>query len=170
MFLGKYKNDYKDNEYLGNYYTLPFDKGQKFRSGLTNLGFAMFFAIMFLVMGTINPPSSRTLYVVMPYMFLFLPIAYFFFGALRYFQAPERMERIDYRKGLVRMKNSARGLIILLGLCVILDLVFIFTHIGLYPMGKEVVYLALHFVFAGFVIAYGVLYDRLYGGVQADIN
>lgn len=172
MFIGKYKNDYKGsgNEYVGSYYTLPFDKSEKTASGITNLAFAVFFAIAFLVMGMINQPSSRTLYVVLPYMFLFLPTMYFFFGAVRYFNSPVRMQRVDYKKGLVRMKNAARGLLILLGMNVILDIMFIFTHIGLYPMGREVVYLATHFVFAGLVIAYGVLYDRFYKGVQADIN
>lgn len=181
IFKSKYRNDYKtttfidaaghthkDTVYTGSYYVLPFDEGAKRRSSRVNLAFGLIIAGLYLAMGMVNPPSSRTAYVVMPYVILFLPIAYFIFGAVRYMGCRLRMENGDYQKGLVRMKHSAWGMLGTLAVSAVLDILYIIIHLDAGVAGKEVVYLAFHFVLAAIIVVYGKLYDRLYGGIKVE--
>ena len=60
--------------YIGDYYILPLDERQKKKTNLVNIGFAAVFFLIQIAMGMVNQDSSRTFWIVYPYLFIFLTV------------------------------------------------------------------------------------------------
>ena len=110
-----YQNELKQNRhgllvtrtsYQGDFYVLPFDEQQKRRTGILNVIWTIALWVIELGMGLLNPDSSRTAWIVFPYLFVILPLGYMLYGAVSYIGAPLRMHRAHYETGLLRMKRS----------------------------------------------------------------
>ena len=80
-----YLNELKQNRhgllvtrtsYQGDFYVLPFDEQQKRRTGILNVSWTIALGVIELGMGLINPDSSRTAWIVLPYLFVILPHGY----------------------------------------------------------------------------------------------
>ena len=113
-----YQNELKQNRhgllvtrtsYQGDFYVLPFDEQQKRRTGILNVIWTIALWVIELGMGLLNPDSSRTAWIVCPYLFVILPLGYMLYGAVSYIGAPLRMHRAHYETGLLRMKRSCIG-------------------------------------------------------------
>lgn len=105
-----YQNELKQNRhgllvtrtsYQGDFYVLPFDEQQKRRTGILNVIWTIALWVIELGMGLINPDSSRTAWIVFPYLFVILPLGYMLYGAVSYIGAPVRMHRAHYETGLL---------------------------------------------------------------------
>ena len=88
-----YQNELKQNRhgllvtrtsYQGEFYVLPFDEQQKRRTGILNVIWTIALWVIELGMGLINPDSSRTAWIVFPYLFVILPLGYMLYGAVSY--------------------------------------------------------------------------------------
>ena len=119
-------------------------------------------------MGLINPDSSRTAWIVFPYLFVILPLGYMLYGAVSYIGAPVRMHRAHYETGLLRMKRSCIGAMVLTGIGAVLDLVYMVLHRGEIRMGMECIYLICHFLFLAVAFFFGKYYDRNYSGILIE--
>ena len=86
MLKNKYKNDFQktsrmdakgrmvqDSIYIGDIYVLPFDEKKKKQTNRVTLGFAAAMVAIQLLAGMMNQDSSRTFWIVYPYLFIFLP-------------------------------------------------------------------------------------------------
>ncbi len=160
--------------YSGDYYVLPFDgneeewKGWRKKTGMVNLAAAVFLLGIQVAAGMVNQDSSRTFWIVYPYLFLFPPLAYMFVGAAAYFGAPRRMQRVQYETGIARIRRSCRGAMALETLCAILDMVYIFLYFGEVRLERELLYLFCHILFLAAAFCYGRYYNRTYGGLRMD--
>jgi hypothetical protein len=173
MLRNKYKDDYQKNKaglysYTGRYYTLSMDQKRKQQTGRVNLGVSAAFFALEVAAGLINPDSSRTVWIVLPYFFLFLPMGFLASGALAYLRAPLRMERVAYEHSLVRLRRSCIAVMVLAGVNLLLDAVFLAMHASQIHIGREVLYLLCFAAMEALGIFYGKRYDRMYGGLRID--
>lgn len=181
MLKNKYKDDYSrflrmngkgrvvpDICYTGDYYILPFEESQKKKTAWVNLFFSVLLFAIQLFAGMLNQDSSRTFWIVYPYMFVFLPVAYMFLGAVTYFGVPHKMQKAHYETSLMRLRHSCVGAMILVGISGLLDIVYIIRNRGSIRMGMELCYLFLHVLFLLMAVLYGKYYDRTYGGIHLE--
>ena len=90
------------------------------------------------------------------------------YGAVSYIGAPLRMHRAHYETGLLRMKRSCIGAMVLTGIGAVLDLVYMVLHRGGIRMGIECIYLIGHFLFLAVAFSFGKYYDRNYSGILIE--
>lgn len=173
MIKNRYKDDYQKTgagkyDYIGKHYTLPMDEKGKTRSGWVNLGVLAGFFLLEICGGLVNQDSSRTAWIVFPYLFLYLPTFYMGMGAFTYLAAPLRMERSAYERSLLRMRRSCIGIMALAGLGILLDVVYIALYFHQILLIKELIYLAFLGAAELLGVCYGKLYDRMYAGITVD--
>jgi hypothetical protein len=181
MIKNNYKDDYSrflrlnrkgkvvpDISYLGDYYVLPFDGKQKKRTGICNLFGAVLLLAVQITAGLMNQDSSRTFWIVYPYLFSFLPLVYMIAGAAKYFEVPLRMQKAHYETSLLRIRRSCIGTIVLVGMSAALDLVYMLLHHDAIRMGRELCYLGCHVVYLLIAVMYGRYYDRTYGSIRIE--
>lgn len=178
MIQNKYKDDYtksaklngrgrivEDICYVGDYYILPFNENEKKKKSIVNLFAAVLLFGVQLMAGLVNADSSRTFWIVFPYMFVFLPIGYLFVGVVSDAGSPLKMQKAHYELGLLRIRRSVIGAMVLVGINAVLDIIYILIHIENVTMGKELLYLLCHIVFIGIAFLYGKYYSQTYGNL-----
>ena len=181
MIKNKYKADYQvsprmdsrgrireDYYYTGDYYCLPLDEAGKKKANCYNFVFGLIMLAIALTAGLLNPDSSRTAWIVFPYVFLYLPVVYMLFGAYTFAGAKIRMEKVVYDKTIVRMRRACWGVIVLSILNTILDLVYIILHFGEMNVMREAVYCVCLIVIAVTGIVFGRFFDRTYMPVTME--
>lgn len=170
----RFHNDYErvaagDYRYVGKFYTLPMDEKGKKKSSRINCIFVLLIAAAEILAGLLNADSSRILWIMIPYIGLFLPTAYMAMGAGAFVTVPLRMEHSAYENSLLRMKRSCIGIMILAGINGALDGLYIMLNLkqGIH-IRVEVCYIGcmLGIVAAG--VLFGIVYDRLYTGIQVE--
>lgn len=157
------KKEYYNSE---QYCCLPLNEAQKKKARAVNVLFGMGLLILIAIAGLINPDSSRTAWIVFPYLFLFLPCAYMLFGAHSFWSAPTKMHRAVYQVSIVRMQRSCWGVIVLAAVDIILDVVYMALHWGTLNLIREVCYCSCLVLVLLLGIAFGRYYDRTYVPVQ----
>lgn len=173
MLRNKYKDDYRrmdagQYEYTGRYYTLPLKENQKRKAECVNFAAVAGFLLLELAGGILNPDSSRTFWIVFPYLFLFLPTAYMWMGAFAFHTVPVKMQRSGYEKSLVRMRRSCLAVMVLAGIQIFLDLLYIFWHLSDICLVTEILYLLCFVSIEILGILYGKKYDRMYSDIEID--
>ena len=171
MIKNRFRDDYQSTAdgkltYVGDIYVLPLDDGQKKKTNWINLAFSLVFFVLELWLGMINQDSSRTFWILFPYMFLYLPIAYMFIGVLSYMGAPIRMQRAQYQGSVIRMKHSSMAVILLSVANIVLDIVYMALHAGEIRMATEFVYLCSFVALLLAGIFYGFMFDRMFAKTQ----
>lgn len=155
----------RDYEYVGRFYVLPFGEKRKRRTAWINLGYVLGLTAVQVLAGLLNPDSSHTFWIVYPYLFLYLPLFYAFFGVYAYAKAPLRMQSAQYRHGLLRIRRSLIGVLVLAAVNALLDVVYMVLHRGTIRPGTELAYCLTFVLLIAGVILYGRFYDRAYGGI-----
>ena len=156
--------------YVGDYYILPFDKKQKRKTTWINFGVAFVLLALQILNGCLNQDSSRTAWIVFPYFMIYIPMAYFFMGASTYAQAPVRMQKAHFERGMERMRRSCYGILIFTAISGILDVVYMVLHASQMNAGREILYFVLHLVIIAVVLLFGKSYDRMYGGLHTEAS
>ncbi len=181
MIKNYYKDDYSqftrlngkgrvvdDVCYIGDYYILPLDKESKKKTNRVNMCFAVLLMLIQIAAGMVNQDSSRTFWIVYPYLFIFLPLAYLFVGAVSYWSDPLKMQKAQYETGLARMRRSCIGAAVLTVISMALDVVYMFLHYAEIQMGRELLYLFCHILFLAAAFSYGRYYNKTYGGLRIE--
>ena len=181
MLGNKYKDDYKKTTYFGQdgklkettyyegkYFVLPYDEKVKKKNGITCLIFAVLFLIIFFAGGMINQDSSHTFWIVFPYLFIFLPAAYNLIGAISFLNLNIKMERAQYDGSIIRMKHSARGLLILGMLNIFLDCIYIFINRNTLNFLREFIYLLFIAFLCISVFMFGRLFDKMFYDIKEE--
>lgn len=156
--------------YVGDYYILPMDKKQKRKTTVINFVFAMLLMALQILNGCLNQDSSRTAWIVFPYLMIYVPMAYFFMGACTYAQAPVRMQKPYFERGMERMRRSCYGILLFTAVSAVLDIVYMVLHGADMHVGREAAYFLLHIVIVAVVLLFGRLYDRMYGSLYTEAS
>ena len=183
MLINKYKNDYKQVQgfgrdgklktityYEGSYYRFPYDSGELKKNKICSLIFGLLFLALFVLAGSINADSSRTVWIVFPYLFIFLPIALFLLGVVSLFFIKDRMEKGEYEGSIIRMKNSGLAIFWVTIINIFLDVIFIIKNLKTIILGKEIFYIAILIILIITVLVFAKKYDKMFGGVYLDSN
>ena len=175
LFNNPYKNDYDHRPerdakgrfkdvffYTGEYHELQFDLKTKKKIQFICLIFGLLMLAALLVPGLLNQPSSRSVMVCLPYVLIFLPLIFFFFGVFSFFQASLLLTRERFDKSVLRMKHSAIAIIVLVVISAICGTIwFIMNKGGEAPL-KELVYLLSHIPLAVLAVIFGRYYDKAF--------
>ena len=152
--------------YIGNLYILPFDEDEKKKTHLPCLAFGIMMLMFIVLQGLINQTSSRTIWIVLPYIVQFLPALTYMVSTVEYIQATPRMTRRQYDKGISRMRFCALGLIVVALVSFLCDIVYMSTKVNEYVVSKEVEYLVCH----AFTVIVCVLFGRYYNKKFSNIE
>ena len=128
------------------------------------------FLLIYMVAGFINPDSSKTAWVVFPYIFIFLPIAFNILGVVNLFTLKTRMERSGYEESIIRMKNSSLTIMVLAIINILIDIIFIIKNFNKINFVIEISYILFLLILIITVIAFGKKYDKMFGGVVLNSN
>ncbi len=151
-----------------DFFVLPNDKKKKRKGALINLCFCFLFIALLVAAGLVNQSSSRTAWIFYPYIVLFLPAAYFAFGACAFAslslaaetgQGRDSLSRKEWEKSLARCKHSGGALLVLSGINALLEIVFIVLHRNDGIM-RDFVYLGVLLCIILVCVLYGIYFDR----------
>ena len=175
----RYKNWIKNAETPDekDFFIIPYDEKKKRKIALINLYFCFLFLLLQILAGLMNQSSSRTAWIFFPYILLFLPIAYFFFGATTFITVPKKnsvmtidqeteheqscisLSRKEWEKSLARCKHSGFALLAISCINALLEFVYIVLHRN-DGITKDFLYLAVLIVMAAMCALYGIFFDR----------
>lgn len=183
MLFNKYKDDYKQVQsigldgklrtvtfYEGSYFELPYDERQFKKNKAICFIFSFLFLLIYLGAGLINPDSSKTAWIVFPYFFLFLPVGFNLLGAFNLVGQKCRMEKAGYEESIIRLKRSSIAILVLSVFNIVLDLIFICINYKEINFVIEISYILILLMLIASVIAFGVKYDKMFGGVIRNSN
>ena len=154
--------------YTGDYYVLLLDSKQKSKANVVNIAAVLVLIAIHVAAGLLNQDSSRTFWIVVPYIMAFLPLGYMFIGAVNFWGNPVKMQRVQYETGVVRIKRSCIGSMVLIGIGAVLDILYMILYHDTANIGRELVYLLCHVLFLAAGVIYGKYYDRTYGGITIE--
>ena len=151
IFFDRYKKDYdhrpeKDKKgrfkdeffYKGDLHRIELTKEEKKKTAWLCLGAGILQLVLAALPGLVEHPSSRVLWVTLPYVCMFLPCFYYIFGALEFLGSGMELSNRQYDHSIGRMGNSSL-LIAIIGVAAILaELVWLIGHFEL----SELLYLA----------------------------
>lgn len=181
MIKNKYKSDYTSYTqteaggrirqnlcYSGTYYCLPLDETEKKKAVSISLLFGLVMLGLTAAAGLINPDSSRTAWIVFPYLFLFLPCVYQLLGAVSLWGAKTRMEKAVYDASIVRMRRSCWGVLVLAAINIVLDILFLALYFDTVNKTREVVYGLCMVMLLLTALAFGRYFDRTFASIQVE--
>ena len=155
MFKKKVQND-------NRFYKLDLKETAKKRINRRNWLYFMGMFFFWLLAGLVNQDSSRTVYVLFPYYFIFLPIIYFGYGALNFNGLSNIVDGIAYDGSVRRMQRSGLGIIIWTSINILLDIIYIIRNFKITNLTKEILYCLplIGIIIVG--IAFAKFYDENY--------
>ncbi len=154
--------------YKGDLYVLPYDETEKKKTYLPCLLFGAGMFASLIVQGLVNQTSSRTLWVVLPYFFQFLPVFFFLIGIVEYAGATPRMTREQYDKGIGRIHFNGIGVIVTAAISIICEVVYLIIRRGQYDIGREMIYLLLHLPVILVAILFARYYNKTFSGISVE--
>ncbi len=122
---GKYRKDYeyqiekqgkktkKTLIYKGKYYKLDIQKDELNKIKIKYSIFCLLTVLSFLFVGFQNTEGSRKFYIILPFIFTFLPIFYEIMGTIKFITNKPKMTALEYDTSIKRMKRSTIGILIL---------------------------------------------------------
>ncbi len=146
-----------------------FNQETKKKVNRINYLFAVLFFAVEIGMGLINAPSSRTAWVLIPYLFLLLPTGYFAGGAITFASTDGAMESKAFQKSVKRMHHAALAILVLTGCDWVLDVVFMVLHrANDIAWGSEILFnLGFAFLFI-ILFCYSKIYNRYFASLSAE--
>lgn len=118
----------KELIYKGNYYSIKSETIKIRHLKWTFFILVCMIAAIFLGIGVLNNEGSRKLYVILPYVFMFLPIFYGFIGTFKLLHANLKMTHIEYEHTVERIKKSSLSLIIIAITTMIGQIIFLIRN------------------------------------------
>lgn len=183
MIKNQYKDDYSfsprlgnrervvdDICYVGDYYIFPFDEKQKKKKSMVVMIFVLFLFGIQIAAGLLNQDSSRTSWIVYPYLMIFVPIAYMFMGAATFCRVPVRMQKVQFETGIERCRRSAIGILILSIFSLILDIVYMILHRAGLHWGRELLYAGCHLMLIVLILVFGKYYNKVFAGIRTEAS
>ncbi len=183
MIKNIYKKDYSIHQkigqkgrlvdeisYIGDYYILPFSQKEKNKTNRVNLAITFVIIAMLLLAGFANQDSSRTFWIVFPYLIIYIPTGYMLLGAFTYIHAPIRMQNVQFETGIERMRRSGIGVLIFTTLSIILDIVYMILHRTNLNWSRELIYFFCQFFILAVLFLFRKYYARIYAGITKECS
>jgi protein-S-isoprenylcysteine O-methyltransferase Ste14 len=144
-------NKYKEKKnitYHGKYYRIQMDKDKIKKAKWINVIFGIVFFLLFTFLGFLNNESSRIIYVVLPYVLLFLPIFYTNLGTIKLLTISDDMTTKEYEFTIQRMRKTTLSMLILSIACIIGEILYLLRNSITDFASKDYVFLSGILIFA----------------------
>ena len=141
IFSDRYKKEYdhrpvKDDKgrfrdefyYKGEVHRIGLSKEEKKKAGLRCLGTGILQLVLAALPGLVDHPSSRILWVTLPYVCIFLPCFFYIFGASEYLGNGMELSHRQYDHSIGRMGNASLVIAIIAIVSMLADLVWLLRH------------------------------------------
>lgn len=138
--MKKYKLDYKvetelhENKkptrqiiYTGNYYNLTMAEEETKNTRKIQLIYTIIISCFFISGGFLNNDGSRAFYIILPYVTMFIIIAYLIMGLIGLKNLSAKMEYAIYDKSILRINRTAKGIKWISSYLVIADIIFMIS-------------------------------------------
>lgn len=121
------KKPKKKAVYNGDYYVL--EGGAERLKGMRKLYtvYACSMLLLYFVGAIFDFSGSRTLYVIIPYAFAILPLAYMTVGVVKLWFLEPKMEHFSYDTTVLRVHRSCKAVMILSAAAAACEIVYMFT-------------------------------------------
>ena len=151
---GEKVKEKKNITYHGKYYRFQMDETKLKKVKYTYVIFGLVLFLLFLALGMLNNDASRIVYVVMPYVFLFLPIFYTNMGTIKLLKRNSDMTAKEYNDTVIRLKKTTLSLLVLSIACALGDILYLVTHKITDFASKEYVFLSGILIITGLSILF----------------
>ena len=121
---GKKIKEKKNITYHGTYYRIQMEEKKLKKAKWINVIYGLILFSLFAFLGLLNNEGSRIIYVVLPYVFLFLPIFYTNMGTIKLLNISGDMTTKEYNFTIIRMKKTTLSLLILSIACALGEILF----------------------------------------------
>ena len=98
--------------YKGNYYSYNLSEKKYQRLKWSYLFFDLLFLATFIFIGCLNTIGSRQIYIILPYLFTFLPIFYEIMGTITLMKTKAKLTYVEYDTSVLRIKRSTIGILV----------------------------------------------------------
>ncbi len=159
----KYKDDYKIKQiekedgsveeqyiYVGTYYLNNMSEIQKRHLTLSAFVFSLLNMWLFFVSGFFDNAGGRCIYVMLPYICIFLPAAYFVLASFNVWLATAQLTREKYDKSFGRCIRMPKCMIVLSGITIVCDGIFLLVNRTTSNLENEL-------LFMGFLVLIAVI-------------
>ncbi|WP_029323171.1 hypothetical protein [Butyrivibrio sp. AE3004] len=154
--------------YTGDIYVLPYDEKEKKKTYLPCVLYGVGILVALFAQGLVNQSSSRTIWVVLPYFFQYLPALFYLIGVVEYTGSTCRMTRPQYDKGIGRMRFCAISVIVLAVISTVCEIIYLVLRKGQYDLSGEIVYLLLHIPTIFLALWFSRYYNRHFSGITVE--
>lgn len=161
------RNKYSDNNKI-LVYKVPYSKAEFVKHSHVSMLISIIIIALFIFAGIINPDSSRTFWIVFPYIFLILPIGFNFLGCFYLNSLEMTFDSVAYNQSIGRIRHSSEGIIVLSLINIVLDIIFIITKLNSINILMELCYLFILILILGTTIFFGYLYGKYFGCIYSD--
>lgn len=128
----KYNADYVQNEsgkyvYTGVYYSFNLSSGKLKFLKIVYFLISLFMFALFAAGGFLNTPGSRIMYVILPYVLMFLPLAFILSDTVKIILSENRMTYKQYDRSVLQLKRACIALIAVSGIALAGEIIHLFT-------------------------------------------
>ena len=153
-------------EYVGKYYICKLSE-----TNLRRIKFYYFTLVLCscataIGAGFINNPGNRIAYVALPYVSLFLPIAYSLIGTIGFINSKDKLEQATYDKTKVRIRRSTIWQIVLSSITVLGDIIYMIIGVDRDLFYKELIFTVCMVI----VLAINIVFLQLQKRVAYEVE
>lgn len=128
------------SEYIGKYYICQLSKIDLRKIKFYHFTLALCSCATAIGAGFINNPGSRIAYVALPYVALFLPIAYSLIGTIGFISSKDKLEQATYDKTKIRIRRTTIWQIVLSSIAIVGDIIYIIIGVDRSLIYKELIF------------------------------
>lgn len=156
MSMKKYFKDYeiistvdengKEKEtkiYKGDYFEISLSNDNLLHYKRLCLILTVAILLLHTIGGTIDNLGMRNFYVILPYVIVFLPLVYMAEGVLKLPKEKRKYKREEVELSFKRIKTTSSALIVLFGITLIGEILFLFLNLGEVQIWSELAFLVL---------------------------
>lgn len=139
---GKKIKEKKNITYHGKYYHIQMNERDIKKAKWINVVYGIIFILLFAFLGFLNSEGSKIIYIVLPYVFLFLPIFYTNMGTIKLLNISRDMTSKEYDFTITRMKKTTLSLLILSISCALGEILYLVSNKISDITSKEYIFLS----------------------------
>lgn len=114
--------------YKGKYYKFDISDAKFKRLKLVYILFSCLFFIAFVFIGLLNTNGSRQFYIILPYLFTFLPIFYEIMGTIKLLKSESKLTFVEYDTSVSRIRRSTIGILVFSMTSVIGEIIYLMSN------------------------------------------
>lgn len=157
-----YNKDYVRNDlgsciYTGAYYMYDLPAGKLKWLKFTYFSIALVMLVLFVAGGYMNNPGGRVIYVILPYITMFLPIAFMLSDTVKIVFSDNKMTYKQYNRSVLQLKRSCVALIVISAASIAGELSYLVFNDSHAIFSSEIPYLLVCFTICSISIIFNFI-------------